>query len=436
MDTIQKHEKYKDSEVEWIGKIPYNWKVSRLKNAVDSCINGVWGDEPNGENDIVCIRVADFQRYNFTVSLKNNTLRHISENDFKTRSLKPGDLLLEKSGGGEKQLVGQVVSFKHDMKAVCSNFVARMRIDGNFDSRFIAYFNAYLYSISINYRHIKQTTGIQNLDSHSYLNERIVYPNKKEQERIATFLDQKTTEIDKAIAKKQRLIELLQEQKAILINQAVTRGLNPDVPLRDSGVEWIGEIPAHWEIKKNRYLFFEQNERSEKGEEIHLSMSQKLGLVPSDELDVQTLQSESYEGAKLCLKGDLVLNRLKAHLAVFSVAPTNGLVSSDYSVFRLKNTEFRSHYFENLFKIPIYLTEFNKRVRGIVIGFYRLYSDDFKDISGIVPPKEEQREIVGYILNLKKDIDLAKVSIQKEISALEELKSILISDAVTGKIKV
>ncbi|MBT7783698.1 MAG: restriction endonuclease subunit S, partial [Anaerolineae bacterium] len=83
MDTIQKHEKYKDSEVEWIGKIPYNWKVSRLKNAVDSCINGVWGDEPNGENDIVCIRVADFQRYNFTVSLKNNTLRHISENDFK-----------------------------------------------------------------------------------------------------------------------------------------------------------------------------------------------------------------------------------------------------------------------------------------------------------------------------------------------------------------
>lgn len=436
MDSYLVYTEYKDSYVDWVGEIPSTWEIGRLKDAIESQVNGIWGEDPNGFNDFVCIRVADFQRHNFKISLESKTLRHVSQKDFESRSLRSGDLLLEKSGGGENQLVGQIVSFDHDLTSVCSNFVSRIRIKKEFHNRFFVYFNAFLYFIKGNYKHIKQTTGIQNLDVGSYLNECFVYPVYEKQKHIADFLDQKTAEIDETIAKKQRLIKLLEERKAILINQAVTKGLNPDVLMKDSRVAWIGEIPAHWITKKNRYLFIEHNERSEKGEEIHLSMSQKLGLVPSDKLDVQTLQSESYEGAKLCFQDDLVLNRLKAHLAVFSVAPMDGLVSSDYSVFRLINSEFTPYYFESLFKTPIYLTEFNKKVKGIVVGFYRLYSNDFKDIPAIVPPKEEQYQIIEYILDLRRNTKQAKEGIKKEISTLEEYRSILVSEAVTGKIKI
>src|SRR5690606_14365682 len=177
------------------------------------------------------------------------------------------------------------------------------------------------------------------------------------------------------------------------------------VPLCDSGVTWIGAVPAHWKVIPNRYIFREQNARSLHGEETHLSMSQRYGLVPAKELDVQTLQSESYDGAKLCQKGDLVQNRLKAHLAVFAVAPCDGLVSPDYSVFRLQNSENQPVYFERLFKTPNYLGEFNRRVRGIVVGFLRLYSEDFNAIPALVPPCDEQAEIVKFIEATNKDFD-------------------------------
>ena len=214
------------------------------------------------------------------------------------------------------------------------------------------------------------------------------------------------------------------------------RGLNPEVPLCDSGVSWIGEIPAHWKAIPNRYIFREQNARSLCGEETHLSMSQRYGLVPAKELDVQTLQSESYDGAKLCQKGDLVQNRLKAHLAVFAVAPCDGLVSPDYSVFRLQNSENQPVYFERLFKTPNYLGEFNRRVRGIVVGFLRLYSEDFNAIPALVPPCDEQLEIVRFIETTNKNFEDIRAKIDAEISMLRELKAITVASAVTGKIKV
>lgn len=280
-------------------------------------------------------------------------------------------------------------------------------------------------------------TGLRNVISRdTFMGMVSPIPPIYEQNRIVSFLDQKTAEIDEAIAKKQKLVELLQEQKSILINQAVTKGLNPDAPMKDSGVEWIGEIPAHWEVKRNRFLFVETNERSPKGEETHLSMTQKHGLIPATEVDVQTLQSESYEGAKLCQKGDLVLNRLKAHLAVFSVAPSDGVISPDYSVFKLRNTEDYSKYFEHLFKTHGYLGEFNRRVRGIVIGFYRLYSGDFYDIPSLIPPSNEQCLLLEHIEKINTETKKAVEHIECEVNTLRELKTTLISSAVTGKIKV
>jgi type I restriction enzyme S subunit len=260
-------------------------------------------------------------------------------------------------------------------------------------------------------------------------------PPLSEQRAIAAFLDGKCAKIDEAVRIKEEQIKLLAERKQILIQQAVTRGLNPDAPMKDSGIDWIGQIPAYWEVKRNKHIFVEINERSARGEEQHLSMSQKLGLVPANLVE-RSLVSESYQGAKLVQEGDLVLNRLKAHLAVISLAPMAGLVSPDYSVFRPFIRGVASDYFEILFKTSKYLGEFRLRVRGIVEGFYRLYTDDFMDCPVLIPPLDEQLAIVQHVREFSEKF-INAISIKKDqITALKEYKTSLINAAVTGKIKV
>ena len=240
---------YRDSGVEWLGEIPANWEVNRLRTTVTGCQNGVWGEEADGVHDLICVRVADFDRVQFRVRLNEPTLRSIDPRIAQSRRLEEDDLLLEKSGGGDKQPVGAVVMYDHGEPAVCSNFVARMPVADDHNPRYLTYLHAALYAARINVRSIKQSTGIQNLDSESYLNESVAVPTGREQRVIAEFLDRETAKINALVAGKERLIELLQEKRTALITRAVTRGLDPDVPMKDSGVEWLGEIPAHWEVK-------------------------------------------------------------------------------------------------------------------------------------------------------------------------------------------
>lgn len=202
---------YKDSGVEWLGSVPEHWAIFSLKRSVDGCTNGLWGDEPDGENDLAVIRVADFDRATCRVGLDKLTYRSITQKERASRLLQSGDLLIEKSGGGEKTLVGCVVLFEHEFEAVTSNFVARMRPLPSFDSGFLCYAFDSLYQGKVNFPAIKQTTGIQNLDSESYLQERFCFPTLAEQTQIARFLDHETARIDALIEEQQRLIELLKE---------------------------------------------------------------------------------------------------------------------------------------------------------------------------------------------------------------------------------
>ena len=214
--------KMKDSGVEWIGEIPSHWEVKRLATSVRKCINGVWGIEPDGVQDIVCVRVADFDRTKFRVSLKGSTIRSVPMTKRVGRVLEHDDLLLEKSGGGELQPVGVVILFNREINAVCSNFIARMPVNSWCNSNFLTYLHAYLYTIRLNTRSIKQTTGIQNLDAYSYLNEHVAFPPLSEQDCLSQYLDKKTSQIDSLSEKLQRKIELLKEYRHSLISNVVT----------------------------------------------------------------------------------------------------------------------------------------------------------------------------------------------------------------------
>src|SRR5699024_11871383 len=135
MSKFKSYPEYKDSGIEWLGRVPKSWRPLPLKRAVEGCVNGVWGDEPSGQGDMVVIRVADFDYDMGLIKSDNLTLRRISVRDYNSRALRRGDLLIEKSGGGEKTLVGRVVFYDHDFMAVTSNFVARLRPLEGFLSR-------------------------------------------------------------------------------------------------------------------------------------------------------------------------------------------------------------------------------------------------------------------------------------------------------------
>ncbi|OVE50428.1 restriction endonuclease subunit S [Chromobacterium violaceum] len=199
---------------------------------------------------------------------------------------------------------------------------------------------------------------------------------------------------------------------------------------KESGLPWVGEIPAHWQTRRNRFLFREVDRRSKHGEETHLSMSQVHGLVPSKDLGRKSLQSESYAGGKLVAEHDLVLNRLKAHLGVFARAKQAGVVSPDYTVLRPKG-DASVRYCESLFKTPMYVGEFRRRTKGIVEGFWRLYTDDFYNVTALLPPPEEQDQIVAYLR--AQDAHIARFIKAKRdlIKLLTEQKLRIIDHAVT-----
>lgn len=257
-----------------------------------------------------------------------------------------------------------------------------------------------------------------------------------EQEQIVRYLDSMTAKINKLIRAKKNQIALLQEQKQAIINQAVTKGLNPNAEMKDSGIDWLGQIPAHWEISRCKYLLRETNFRSENGDEEHLSMSQKDGLIPDSQLDGHHLMSESYIGGKICKKNDLVLNRLKAHLGVFALAPQLGVVSPDYTILNINCKKVLPRYIEHVLKSNSCRSELRIRVRGIVEGFWRLYTDDLYDITLPLPSIEEQQQILNSAEEKTKILDKCLSDCVENIKLLKEYLDSLIASVVTGQVDV
>jgi type I restriction enzyme S subunit len=259
-------------------------------------------------------------------------------------------------------------------------------------------------------------------------------PPPDEQAAIVRFLDHANRKIDGFIRAKRKLIALLNEQKQAIIHRAVTRGLDPNAKLKPSGIPWLGEIPEHWEVRRAKYLFREIDDRSKEGKETHLAMSQRLGLVPSN-LVGSAMRSESYAGGKLCEDGDLVLNRLKAHLGVFALANQAGVISPDYSVFR-KRAAISMEYYESVLKSSACRRELRIRAKGLVEGFWRLYTDDFYDIRLPVPPLDEQREIMSAVSAETASLNTAIARTEREIALMQEYRTRLTADIVTGKLDV
>ena len=275
----------------------------------------------------------------------------------------------------------------------------------------------------------------QNLDHGEIKRLPIFLPPLDEQAAIVRFLDHANRKIDGFIRAKRKLIGLLNEQKQAIIHRAVTRGLQPDVPLKPSGIPWLGDIPMHWETPLNRQLFRE-NVRQHNGKpERQLSLSQRDGLIATDDMKERSMQTSSFDNWKVTIPGDLVLNRFKAHLGVFFASTLRGIVSFHYGVFEPQR-KLNTKYFELLCHTTPYKVIYAGRSNGMTVGLQNLSNQNFYGVRSIVPPLKEQNEIVTYSETATVDLNTAIARTEREIALMQEYRTRLTADLVTGKLDV
>ncbi len=346
--------------------------------------------------------------------------------------LKKEDVLVNSTGTGT---LGRVchLNFKPETDIFADGHVTILR-----DSKGVLNTRYLFYVLSIQQERItvecsEGATNQIELSRSLLGNLKIEWPPLGTQIQIANYLDRKTAELDQLIGAKQRLLKLLDEKKRALIARAVTRGLNPDTPLKDSGIPWLGMIPKHWEVKRITTLFKERDERG-RPELPLLVVSIHSGVTlrefSNDKIEQQAADFNTY---KVALKGDISFNKMRMWQGAVGCVPCDGLVSPDYVVAE-PSEKIYSDYYGMLFKTPMFSDESACRSHGIVWDRLRLYWDEFKDISVPIPPLSEQKNIVVKVGIQQEKLNKLKSITEKTISLIQERRTALISAAVTGKL--
>ena len=253
-----------------------------------------------------------------------------------------------------------------------------------------------------------ESTGISYpaINSTKLLQLKIAVPSKEEQVIIGQILHDRIKEIDRVIEQTKLTIEDYKLLKQSIITEAVTKGLDKNVEMKDSGIEWVGRIPKHWEVVKIKHLFDVINERNENEGAILLSLFTALGVAPRSEMEDKGNKASTVINYKIVKKGDLIVNKLLAWMGAVAFSDYNGVTSPDYDVYRLKrNSNAFKQYYEWYFRFTNFKDDCYKYGRGIMMMRWRTYSSEFKMIDIVNPPYSEQVEIYEYLKLKVREID-------------------------------
>ena len=422
--------KMKDSGIAWIGEIPEEWGGIRLKELFNKKQGGAWGDEAKeNENDRVCIRVADFDFERQTAKEGQKTVRNYNADVISKLQIQGNELLIEKSGGGEKTPVGRSILTDGLKGNLYANFIDKLPIKKANYPKYVAYYMKTLYQNNIVIPYIKQTTGIQNLDLESLLFEIIIVPQYIEQQKISDFLDKKCAEIDKLIELQDSMIDKLKEYKQSVITQAVTKGLDPDVPMKDSGIEWIGKISQRFVLRRlkeivrilDEYRKPITSDLRNQNAEILYDYYGASGVI--DKIDGYTIDDH------VMLIGEDGANLRMRNLPLMYEVKGKAWINNHAHILKpKKDTDF---YF--LFYC-LESMDINPYITGSAQP--KLSQENLKNILLPIPPFKEQQQIADYLDKKCAEIDdLIKLKEQK-IEKLKEYKKSLIYEYVTGKKEV
>lgn len=417
---MKRYEKYKPTGIQWLPEIPEHWKVQRFGSLFK---RKVVANDPSKE-----LLSVFLDRGVIKASESDKRTHQASDDLSKYQLVEPTDFVMNnqqawRGSVGVSNFIG-IISPAYHLFAMPScynphyaNYLLRDPVMVN------------LYDMSS-----KGVGSIQRTLNFNWLNNgKCILPSITEQNKIVAYLNKRITLIENCKCQRERELRTLNELKQAEIASVVTRGLNPDVPMKDSGIPWIGQIPAHWNMIRIKNLLVESKVKSTDGHEQSLSLSKASGIIPYEEKENRTMQSESLIGAKVVHPGDVVFNRFKARL--FAISTHNGVVSSDYAVYKGKGRA-NLNYLVSLFSTEMYRAAFDRKASGIGDGFSRLYTADLFAMYAIFPPIEEQNAIVEYIESKTNKIDTMIEALKAEIDRLTEYKQRLISDVVTGQIDV
>ena len=438
----------KDSGVEWIGMIPKEWNIHRLKSCVSDRESGAWGNDIAGdEGDVVCLRIADFdyRRYRFK-ELDNPVRRNYDNSTINRLALKKGDLLVEKSGGGDKTPVGRMVMFDKDYTALYANFMDRLRCQNFVNPNWFLYLWNTFYANGYVWNYIKQTTGLQNYDITSMLTEeKLALPSLPEQQRIASFLDCKCAAIDDVLAKTQESIEEYKKLKQAVITEAVTKGVRGNRPMMSSNSLWFNQIPDTWQIRK--VLSFleirvvdgphESPELQEDGipyisatavENGQISFENMRGYITPEYCDVC---DKRYKPKR----NDILMIKLGATTGQVAIVDTDRRFNIWVPLAAIRCNSHVSH------KYIYYVFQSTNLLRQMELSWtfgtqQTLGLKTIEQLKVTLPPLDEQREIADYLDKKCAAIDTLIEKKQQFIEELTAYKKSLIYEYVTGKKEV
>ena len=434
---------YKDSGVEWLGEIPAHWEVKRLKSFATVQLSNVDKKSEEGQDAVRLSNYVDVyynERIDDGIDFMSATA---TKEQIRRFSLRTGDVLITKDSETWTDIAVPAVVSEDLPGVLCGYHLAHIRPDGQCDGRFLSRVFAAVgprdqYHIAAN--------GITRfgLTGDSIRAGVFTLPSLPEQRAIAAFLDRETTQIDALVAKKERLIELLQEKRTALISHAVTKGLDPDLPLKDSGVERIGEIPAHWEVKRLKHLLIEPLKYGANEPAVYTDHNLPRYIRITDIREDGTLRDDSFrsipeEIAKpyLLVGGDILFARSGATVGkTFQYDSSWGKAAyAGYLIrARLNECAVESDFVE-------YFTQSQDYTNWLLSNFIQatiqnVSAERYATLSIPLPLLLEQRAIIAFLDHETTQIDALIAKVQEAIDRLKELRTALISAAVTGKIDV
>ena len=414
----------KESDIAWVGNIPKHWNFNKAKYHFTN------------NKYVVGVKSANYDR--LALTLKGVIHRNkednegLQPNDFNTyQLLKTGELVFKLID--LQNVSTSRVGLAHDTGIVSPAYII-LHANNNIAPAYAEKFFLMMWHREI-FNALGDAGVRSSLNADDLLNIFIPIPPLDEQNRIADFLDSKCAEIDSISAEIQEQINILEEYKKSVITEAVTKGLNPNVEMKESGAKWIGNIPKTWSVDKFKYHMY-RNEIKDKGYLTVLSLYRELGIVPKDSRsDNHNVTSEDTSKYKYVRIGDFVVNKMKAWQGSVAVSDYQGIVSPAYYIYQFKDNSFNRKYFHYLLR-ACYKDEFRRLSGGIREGQWDLAAYNLESMLIILPSKEEQNEIVDYLDSKCAEIDGAIKDKQQQLETLEEYKKTLIYEYVTGKKEV
>lgn len=420
---MKQYDEYTTSYLPWVDRLPSHWTIRRAKYMYKK------EARPVRETDdvVTCFRDG-------TVTLRKNRrttgfTESIQEAGY--QGVRKGDLVIHVMDA----FAGAVGVSDSDGK--CTPVYSVCTALGDYNNHYFALVvrmmakTGFIQSL---YRGIRERSSDFRFDV--FGRQYLPVPPKNEQDMIVRFLDWKVSNLNKLIISKKKQISLLNELKKSVINDAVTHGLNPNIAMKFSGVEWLGDIPEHWTTIKLRQILKPVSIKNHPELPL-LSVVREKGVIIRDVEDKESNHNfipDDLSGYKMVKTGQLAMNKMKAWQGSYGISDYTGIVSPAYYIFDVKFDNL--DYFHYAIRSKVYVNFFAQASDGIRVGQWDLSMKKMKEIPFIIPPDDEQKAIVDYIPKACRKYDIAIDKLTEEVALLQEYKAKLISDVVSGQVDI